>query len=426
MLTILRQRNFALLWTGGLISLLGDWTLIVGLPLFVYHLTGSTLATSTMFIAGLIPRVLLGSVAGVFVDRWERKRTMVIADLLLALCLLPLFAVRSIDHLWIVYLVQFAESSIVQFFRPAEGALLPRLVGEQHLVVANSLTATNMNLARLIGPPIGGIIFALLGLRGIIAIDATSFLLASAMIALIRAETRPEGVAAVAKNPTEALVAVWRDWLAGLRLVPSDRLIVVLFIFTAITGVGEGIISALFVPFVTKVLGGNGLAFGWILSAQAVGGLAGSFVVGHVSGRIAPARLLGIGAILFGLTDLAVFWYPFFVPGIVLALLFMVLAGVLATGIGVSFLTMQQTAVSDAYRGRLLGAFGTTSALVGLIGSATAGVLGDRIGIVPVISVQGFGYLAAGVMVTVTMRRIVGTTARSPVAALEQARITSN
>ncbi len=95
MLATLRQRNFALLWTGGLISLLGDWTLMVGMPLFVYALTGSTVATGAMVIARLIPRVLLSSVAGVFVDRWDRKRTMVCTDLLLALCLLPLLAVHT-------------------------------------------------------------------------------------------------------------------------------------------------------------------------------------------------------------------------------------------------------------------------------------------------------------------------------------------
>src|SRR5919198_1112108 len=85
MIATLRQRNFALLWFAGLISLAGDWMLIVALPIYVYQLTGSTLATSTMFIAGRLPTLLFGSVAGVFVDRWDRKRTMVVANLLLAL-----------------------------------------------------------------------------------------------------------------------------------------------------------------------------------------------------------------------------------------------------------------------------------------------------------------------------------------------------
>ncbi len=88
MLTTLRQRNFSLLWSAGLISMIGDWMLFIALPIYVYKLTGSALATSTMFIAEMIPSLLLGSVAGVFVDRWNRKRIMVITNLLLALGLL--------------------------------------------------------------------------------------------------------------------------------------------------------------------------------------------------------------------------------------------------------------------------------------------------------------------------------------------------
>src|SRR5438093_12675200 len=104
MLALLRQRNFPLLWLAGLVDMAGDWVLIVGLPIYVSQLTGSALATSLMLAASIIPRLLLGSVAGVFVDRWDRKRTMVVVDGLLALGLLPLLAVHSSDQIWIVYI----------------------------------------------------------------------------------------------------------------------------------------------------------------------------------------------------------------------------------------------------------------------------------------------------------------------------------
>src|SRR6476661_6462987 len=116
MLTTLFQRNFALLWLGGLISLAGDWMLGIALPIYVYQLTGSALATSLMFIAETLPRILLGSVAGVFADRWERKRLMVITNLLLAVGLLPLLLLQSAAWVWVVYLVGFAEAAVSQFF----------------------------------------------------------------------------------------------------------------------------------------------------------------------------------------------------------------------------------------------------------------------------------------------------------------------
>ena len=90
MLAILRQRNFALLWLGSLISFVGDWVLFIALPVYIYDLTGSALATGGMFIAQTAPRLLFGSIAGVFVDRWDRRRTMIVANLLSAAVLLLL------------------------------------------------------------------------------------------------------------------------------------------------------------------------------------------------------------------------------------------------------------------------------------------------------------------------------------------------
>src|SRR5579859_2236471 len=109
MLATLRSRDFALVWLAGLISLTGDWLLMIGLPIYTYTLTGSALATSIMFMAAIVQQLVLSSVAGVFVDRWSRKRTMVATNLLLALGLLPLLLVHETGTLWIVYVVAVVE-----------------------------------------------------------------------------------------------------------------------------------------------------------------------------------------------------------------------------------------------------------------------------------------------------------------------------
>ena len=114
----LRHRDFALLWTAGLISVAGDFALLIALPLHAYTLTGSAVATGGVFAASLLPQVLLGSIAGVFVDRWDRKRTMVAADLLRAALLLPLLAVGSPDLLWLLYLVRAATGVGGSHLRP--------------------------------------------------------------------------------------------------------------------------------------------------------------------------------------------------------------------------------------------------------------------------------------------------------------------
>src|SRR5215216_5638827 len=185
MISVLRQRNFALLWFAGLISMIGDWMLFIALPIYTYNLTHSSLATGIMFMVGTLPRVLLGSVAGVFVDRWDRQRTMVIADFSRAVLILLLLLVRSSEWIWIVYVVAFLESVISQFFGPAENALLPELVDESDLVPANSLNALNNNLARLGGPALGGLLLGSFGFHNVVLIDSLSFLISGTMIALI-------------------------------------------------------------------------------------------------------------------------------------------------------------------------------------------------------------------------------------------------
>ncbi len=105
MLALLRQRDFGLLWTAGLISIAGDFMLLIALPLHIYALTGSALAGGGVYASLLVPRILMGSVAGVLVDRWDRKRTMVIVDVARAVILLPLMAVGSEERLWLAYVV---------------------------------------------------------------------------------------------------------------------------------------------------------------------------------------------------------------------------------------------------------------------------------------------------------------------------------
>jgi MFS family permease len=408
MFATLRQRNFSLLWFGGLISMTGDWVLFIALPIYVYTLTGSTLATSVMFIAQRIPSLLLGSVAGVFVDRWDRKRTMVIANLLMALGLLPLIAVRSVDQLWIVYVVAFIESALGQFFRPAENALLPQLVGEEQLIAANSLNTLNNNLARLAGPALGGVVAGLVGLPGVVLLDAASFLIAGVLIALISgAPTRASRSVDAAPGAVGAWVAVWREWLAGLRLVWHERPILVIFVILAITSLGEGIMGVLFVVFVNQVLGGGALEIGWLMSAQAIGGLLGGLVVGSASRLFTPARLIGLSGILFGALDLAIFNYPAFIPGILLGLILFVAVGIPGVGFMSGVSTLLQTSVADQYRGRIFGALGTTQGLLMLIGTISAGALGDQLGVVTVLNMQGCGYILAGLIGLTLLRTTV-------------------
>ena len=143
-----------------------------------------------MIVASLTPAVLLGSFAGVFVDRWDRKRVLVWSNLLQAAIVALLLLVPNEGWLWVVYVVAVAQSCVAAFSNPAEGALLPTLVEDDELVPANALNALNNRIARLAGLPLGGFLLAYLGLRGVVIVDCATFLAATLLIAPIIAPTR--------------------------------------------------------------------------------------------------------------------------------------------------------------------------------------------------------------------------------------------
>jgi len=384
------NRNFALLWSGGLLSLIGDWSLITGLPLVVYQLTGSTIALGTTVIAAAAPRVVVGSFAGVFVDRWDRRTTMLACNVLLGLGLLPLVWVNAADRLWLLAGVIAFESGVAQFYRPAEAAILPSIVEADDLARANALTGLSVNVTRLVGPATGAGLVALGGLEAIAVFDAASFAVAALTVLLVRASSKP---ATPAEDP------VWRQWQEGLAMVRRQRIPRLLFVFFAITSIGEGLMSTLYVPFVTDVLRGSELTYGALVSAQAVGGLIGSGVMARLGDRVSPGKVLGSCAVAFGLIDLCIFYSPLVSSSLFVPIGLMVAVGIPSAAGLAGAMTLAQTSVGDRLRGRLFGAIFAVSALSMVLGTSLAGALSQHVGIVPLLTVQGAGYVAAGVLV---------------------------
>jgi Na+/melibiose symporter-like transporter len=340
-------------------------------------------------------------VAGVFVDRWDRRRTMVASNLLLTFAILPLVLVRSADQVWIVYLVAFAESLIARFLRPAEGAMLPRLVDKGDLVAANALGSFATNTARLVGPTIGGIIAGIYGLTAVAGFDAATFLIAAALVALVRTPGRPERTES-GETPVLAvgrLRAFWREWLDGLALVARSRTIRVLFVLAALASLGEGVMSVIFVVWVNRVIGGTALELGWFMTAQAVGGLVGGMFVAHLTRGAPPRRVLGVASIAFGSLDALLFVSPLVRPEIALGLAIIALVGVTTVAWGAGFNAILQTSVEDAYRGRLLGTIFTTMALLRLGSTILAGLLGSVLSPIPLlVTFQAGSYVLLGIV----------------------------
>jgi MFS family permease len=370
----------------------------IALPIQVYALTGSTLATGGVVAANVGASLLVGAVAGVYVDRWDRRRTLVVGNLALAAIVAPLALVTTADRVWIVYLVAFCQAIAVQFVRPAEAALLPRLVPKELLPAANGLNALNNNLARLIGPVLGGFAAAL-GIEVVVGLDLASFLLAAVLIALIGGTHRAD------RAEERHVIA---ELLDGLRLIRGTAVVAVLIGLLFVTSIGEGVMGALFAPFVVDALEGGAKELGWTMTAQAVGGIAGGLLAARWIARLGAVRLVPVTLLLFGLVDLVIFNYPRWFTAIVPVLVLFVVVGVPGAVGFAATMTVLQGSVENAFLGRVFAVAGVLGSAGMLVGAALGGVLGDDVGVVNMLTIQGLGYVVAGLLAGVLLRRSTG------------------
>ena len=390
----LRNRSLAFLWVGQLVSLLGDWTLFVALPIWVYQLTGSALALGGTFFFAALPGLLLGPIAGVLVDRWNYRRMMVVCDLLRGLLVCALFAIHSAGQLWILYTVAVAMSAVSAFFSPARKACLPVVVGEEELLAANSLFATTDAAARLLGPSLGGALVALVGVRAVFWLDAGSFIFSALAIGLMRLAPR-----AVSPRPLN-LLSLYRDLLAGFRLVRHNPPVLSVFVLWLTTMLGSGAMNALYVIFIVEALGAPAEAFGTLMTAQALGMLVGGILLGSLPLHASPLRLLLLTQFLSGLLLVIVANSSSLYP--VLALT--VPVGTTAAINSATSETVIQTETDAAFRGQVFGTLGALISAANLVSMGGAGLLGEWLNIRLIFNLAALLSLSGPLIVAVGSR----------------------
>jgi predicted MFS family arabinose efflux permease len=388
---LLRQRNFALLWFGGLISVAGDWVLYAALPFFVYERTRSTIATAGMIAAELGPSILVGSFAGVYVDRLDRRRLLVVTNVLQALTVSTLFVVARGGPLWVVYTVAAGQSVLASFSQPAESALLPSLVGPDVLLAANSLTALSNRTARLVGVPLGGVLLGLLGLEPVVVADALSFLAAATLVAAVVAPPRMR---------TEEASSFSGEWRAGLRLIRRERAIAVLFAVLGLMTFGGTMLDPLYVAWVRDALHRGPQVYALLLTAHSVAGIVGSLAVGASGARFTPRLLVGWTSFGAG----AALIVKFDVPTVELAFALSLLGGATSVVSSVSIETLAQRTVHEDFRGRVFAALGASGALFSLAGAVVGGVAARAVGVTAMLNVAAGLVILAGAVVLRALR----------------------
>lgn len=383
-----RERNLALFLSGGVVSMLGDWALLLALPFFVYGRTHSIVSTGGLVAAELLPRMLISPLAGVLADRWNRRLSLVGSDAFRAGLLLVLLVPAAGGPLWLVYAVALLESSSAQLFVAAEGALLPAIVSRERLMVANSALSVATSAVRIVGPPVGGVMYAVLGLSASVVADSASFVLSGLLLAAIR-------VSAPAPRDEEdggERSSFVRELAEGVRGIVGSRVFEALCLVLAAVMVTQGMLETVLVPFVRDVLRFGAPGYGVLSAAQGMGALLGALALGAVSRRLTSGRVVGAALVLAAM----------FLVGFTLArplalsalTLFLLSLPVVVASVWVQ--TYYQQHVPDRLLGRVLGLTETVSAVGILVGVAVASVVGERLGIVPIMLAAAAVLLVSG------------------------------
>jgi predicted MFS family arabinose efflux permease len=392
----LRQRDFGLVWTSSLISDTGDWLLMIALPLYVFAITGSALGASTVFLAELLPVLLFGSALGVIVDRFDHRRTMIVVNLVQGLALLPLL-LASADRLWVVYTVAAIEAVLAAAFNPAKQSLLPQLVSADRLGTANSLMAVSDNIARLVGSPLGGLVFATAGLSGVVILDAASYLVSAVLVMLSR--RRPPGPAA--DTPAAGF---FRQLTDGWSTIRRTKPLAAILAIECVAAVAQGVFLVLFVVYVVSVLRASDAEVGLLRGVQAIGGILGGLLVGILIRRLSTRVLVGYGFLLFGALALVTWNFSPISTASAFYVGFFIAMGIPGVATMAGLITIVQTVSPPNAIGRVIATMQTAMQAAQGIGLLAAGLLADRLGVVAVLDGQATLYLVCGVLALVLLR----------------------
>ncbi|MBN1370657.1 MAG: MFS transporter [Anaerolineaceae bacterium] len=358
--TVLSKPAFSVLWLSETISLIGDRILMIALINMVYEWSGSAAAVSTLSLIKAVPALALGTVAGVFVDRWSRKWVMVFANLAqFALVLV----IPWTSSLGVVFGVYFILSVVSQFFIPARSATIPQLVPHSALMVANSLFAVAFVGAIAIGPAVGGWIIDRYGMDTAYWVDALTFLVPAIAVSFL---SIPRQTVSLERH---SLGSDWREGIAVVRERADVRFSLVLIGAVALLIAS---LSALGVILVRENLGGSAGDFGLVMSLTGAGMVSGAILTPILAKSMERLLLAGCGALLGGAAML----------GLALS---NQMAGVLVAGFGLGFgvvsvqvngqTILQQT--PDRLRGRVLG---LSQTVMGSVTFAAAGLAGGLAG----------------------------------------------
>ena len=387
----LAVRPFRMFWVGQAVSYFGDTMNTAGLAIMLFVLTRSASIVALGLIAKAIPTILFGLIAGPLVDRVNRQRLMIFADLARAILTV---SIPFFGAFWLpgAFVAVFLIASASAFFNPAKQAILPNLVPGRLLIRANGLVSSSEKTMELLGYSLAGLIVAAVSWLPLFLIDAGTYLFSA--VSLL-------GVPDLAVRAKGTSLRLASDVVDGLRFVLRSAVLRSTMTLTLVVAVFFGMTTTLLVVMAYEALHGGASAYGFIEAAIGAGAIVGALIAGELVNRARAGTLLLLGAGGVGLANLLVG----FSRNLTVTIIFLLLGGILNMIYYVPLISVTQRESPDHVRGRVMA---TRFLLVQggyLTGMAVAGPLSDRLS-APVVFVVGGLFLIVAALLGVAFRSI--------------------
>jgi MFS family permease len=360
---VFRRRDFALLWIAQLVSTAGSSLTDLAAGIFVYQQTGSAFLVGVTLMATAVPSLVVGLLAGVFVDRYDRRSIMLASNLAQAVivALIPFLIGVDVALLFVAILV---NAGVKQFFDPAYESIIPEIASDEELTAANALLSIASFGSTAIGFAGAGLLASAFDINWAFWIDSLTFLFSAGCIWLLRVRSRVEVV------ETTSVGVVLENLRSGVRAIIGTPMLRSLFLLGAPVFLAFGLWNVLLLPMAIRELGATEFEYGIQEGLTSVGFVVGSLFMARYADRL-PTGLwvfvgcagMGVAGVLYGLS-----------PGIGVAIVFVTISGFFNSPSSVARQTLLQRNTPRELRGRVFSALFVMRDVIFLVGMAGAGL----------------------------------------------------
>jgi DHA3 family macrolide efflux protein-like MFS transporter len=384
------MKTFFVMWFSQAFSLIGTVVVEFALAWYLTRETGSATILATAMLVALIPQIVLGPFIGPLVDRWNRKKIMIFADLSIAVVTLGLVLLYLTDtiQIWHIYVAMVLRSIGQTFHFPAVLASIATIVPEKHLTRAAGLNQMLQGVVSIAAPPLGALLMEALPMQGVLAVDIGTAIIAVGFI-LPLTIPQPERTTLAEK------ASIIGDMMQGFRYLLARRGLTMLMWLFALLGFFTGPAVSLFPMLVNLKLGGDVLKLGWLSAVMGIGNISAGFLLGIWGGFKKRIYMLLLGLLLIGITNVGLGFTSE-------RLFYFILVDSFILGVGITmtdapFLAIMNSVVAKDMQGRVFTLINSLSGLMIPIGLAIAGPAADFMGI------EWIYFICGGAFIIITL-----------------------